>query len=150
MIFDHIKNVSLYKGLTPAIDTALDYIANVKPNVENGTYFLENGVKVIVSEYNTRLVNEKGYEAHKRFADIQFCIVGTELVRCKPLAQVTESIAYNEEKDVARYLDCPGADVVVGEGYFVLVFPEDAHEPCLAVDGESKPVKKVVVKIPVA
>ena len=29
MIFDHIKNVSLYKGLTPAIDTALDYIANV-------------------------------------------------------------------------------------------------------------------------
>ena len=53
MIFDHIKNVSLYKGLTPAIDTALDYIANVKPNVENGTYFLENGVKVIISEYNT-------------------------------------------------------------------------------------------------
>ncbi|MEE3466477.1 MAG: YhcH/YjgK/YiaL family protein [Candidatus Cryptobacteroides sp.] len=30
----------------------------------------------------------------------------------------------------------------------MLVFPEDAHEPCLAVDGESKQVKKVVVKIP--
>ncbi len=48
MIFDHIKNVGLYKGLTPAIDTALDYIANVKPDVENGTYFIENGVKVVV------------------------------------------------------------------------------------------------------
>ena len=48
MIFDPIKNVGLYKGLTPAIDTALDYIANVKPDVENGTYFLENGVKVVV------------------------------------------------------------------------------------------------------
>lgn len=88
MIFDHIKNISLYKGLTPAIDTALDYIAKVTPEVENGTYFLDNGVKVVISEYTTRLVNEKGYEAHKRFADIQFCIVGTELVRCKPLPRL--------------------------------------------------------------
>lgn len=149
MIFDHIKNIGLYKGLTPAIDTALDYIASVTPEVESGTYFPGNGVKVVVSEYTTRLVNEKGYEAHRRFADIQFCIRGTELVRCKPLAQVAESIPYNEEKDVARYLDCPGADVVVGEGYFVLVFPDDAHEPCLAVNGIQEEVKKVVVKIPV-
>jgi len=86
MIFDHIKNIGLYKGLTPAIDTALDYIAKVTPDVENGTYFLDNGVKVVISEYTTRLVNEKGYEAHRRFAYTQFCIVGTELVRCKPLA----------------------------------------------------------------
>ena len=149
MIFDHIKNISLYKGLTPAIDTALDYIAKVTPEVENGTYFLDNGVKVVISEYTTRLVNEKGYEAHRRFADIQFCVVGTELVRCKPLAQVEESIPYNPDKDVARYTDCPGADLIVGEGYFLLVFPEDAHEPCLAIDGVQAPVKKVVVKIPV-
>ncbi len=105
MIFDHVKNIGLYKGLTPAIDTALDYIAKVTPEVEIGTYFLDNGVKVVISEYTTRLVNEKGYEAHRRFADIQFCIVGTELVRCKPLAQVEESIPYNPEKDVARYTD---------------------------------------------
>lgn len=149
MIYDHIKNIGLYKGLTPAIDTALDYIAKVTPKVENGTYFLDNGVKVVISEYTTHLVNEKGYEAHRRFADIQLCIVGTELVRCKPLAQVEESIPYNPDKDVARYTDCSGADLIVGEGYFLLVFPEDAHEPCLAVDGVQTPVKKVVVKIPV-
>ncbi len=148
MIYDHIKNIGLYKGLTPAIDTALDYIAKVTPEVENGTYFLDNGVKVVISEYTTRLVNEKGYEAHRRFADIQFCVVGMELVRCKPLAQVEESIPYNPDKDVARYTDCPGADLIVGEGYFLLVFHEDAHEPCLAVDGVLAPVKKVVVKIP--
>ncbi len=148
MIFDNVKNIGLYKGLTPAIDTALDYIAQVTPEVENGTYFLDYGVKVVISEYTTRLVNEKGYEAHRRFADIQFCIAGTELVRCKPLDLVQESIPYNPDKDVARYTDCPGADLIVGEGYFVLVFPEDAHEPCLAVDGVPEEVKKVVVKIP--
>ena len=149
MIYDHIKNIGLYKGLTPAIDTALDYIASFSKEVENGTYFLDNGVKVIVSEYTTRLVNEKGFEAHRRFADIQFTLDGVELVRCKPLEQVRELIPYNEEKDAARYYDEPGADLVIGNGYFCLVFPDDAHEPCLAVAGKQEVVKKVTVKIPV-
>ncbi len=36
----------------------------------------------------------------------------------------------------------------LGSGYFAVVFPDDAHIPQLAV-GEPKPVKKVVVKVPV-
>ena len=37
MIYDHIKNIYLYKGLTPALDLALDYIASVSVDVEVGT-----------------------------------------------------------------------------------------------------------------
>ncbi|KWW24391.1 MAG: hypothetical protein AUK64_2668, partial [bacterium P201] len=66
MIYDHIKNINLYKGLTPAIDLALDYIATVTPDVEVGTHQLDLGVKAVVSEYTTSLVNAKGYEAHRR------------------------------------------------------------------------------------
>ena len=149
MIFDHIKNIGLYKGLTPAIDTALDYIAKVTPEVENGTYLLENGVKAIVSESMTRLVNEKGFEAHRRFIDVQFALRGVELIRCKPLECVKETIPYNEEKDAARYADEPGLDAIIGNGYFVVVWPDDAHEPLLAVDGQPELVKKVVLKVPV-
>ncbi len=149
MIFDHIKNVGLYKGLTPAIDTALDYIAGLDASVENGTYLLENGVKAIVSESMTRLVNEKGFEAHRRFIDVQFALRGVELIRCKPLECVKETIPYNEEKDAARYADEPGLDAVIGNGYFVVVWPDDAHEPMLAVDGTPELVKKVVLKVPV-
>ena len=96
MVYDHIKNVGLYKGLTPAIDTALDYIARLDASVENGTYLLENGVKAIVSESITRVVNEKGFEAHRRFIDVQFALRGVELIRCKPLECVKETIPYNE------------------------------------------------------
>ena len=149
MIYDHIKNIGLYKGLTPALDLALDYIAKVSDDVEDGTVQLEYGVKAVVSSYETRLVNEKGYEAHRKYADVQYVVSGRELVRCKPLEQVVESIPYDESKDVARYTDCPGADLVVGEGYFLVVFPDDAHEPCLAVDGKPEVVKKVVMKVPV-
>lgn len=86
MIYDHIKNIGLYKGLTPAIDLALDYVGDVTPKVEVGTHLLDLGVKAVVSEYVTRPTNELGYEAHRRYIDIQLAVIGTELVRCKPLA----------------------------------------------------------------
>lgn len=149
MIYDHIKNTGLYKGLTPALDLALEYIETVTPDVEVGTHPLDLGVKAVVSEGTTSLVNPKGYEAHRKYADVQLALVGTELIRCKPLPQVAETIPYDEAKDAARYADCPGADLVIGEGYFLVVFPEDAHEPGLAVDGICAPVKKVVMKVPV-
>ena len=89
MIYDHIKNINLYKGLTPAIDLALDYIATVTADVEIGTHLLDLGVKAVVSEYTTSLVNAKGYEAHRRYIDIQLALKGTELIRCKPLPAVS-------------------------------------------------------------
>ena len=149
MIYDHIKNIGLYKGLSSALDLALDYIATVTPEVEAGTHPLEKGVKAVVSEYTTSKINPLGYEAHRRYIDIQFCAAGTEMVRCNPLPKVTETIPYDESNDMARYADCPGADMVIGEGYFLVIFPEDAHEPGMAAGGICAPVKKVIMKVPV-
>ena len=149
MVYDHINNIDLYKGLSPAIDLALDFVAGLVPEIETGTHPVDMGVKAVVSEYETRPTNELGYEAHRRYIDIQLAVVGTELVRCKPLAQVSETIPYDESCDAARYADCPGIDKVIGEGYFLLVFPEDAHEPGLAPGGVCGKVKKVVMKVPV-
>ena len=36
----------------------------------------------------------------------------------------------------------------IGGGRFMVLFPEDAHAPCIAAGG-SKPVHKVVIKIAV-
>jgi len=149
MIYDHIKNIGLYKGLSPALDLALEYIETVTPDVEVGSHPLALGVKAVVSEGTTSLVNPKGYEAHRKYADVQLALVGMELIRCKPLPQVVETIPYDEAHDAARYADCPGADLVIGDGYFLVVFPDDAHEPGLAPGGVPAPVKKVVMKVPV-
>ena len=63
--------------------------------------------------------------------------------------QVSETIPYDEACDVTRYADCPGLDTIIDEGYFLLVFSEDAHEPGLAPVGVPGKVKKVVMKVPV-
>lgn len=149
MIYDHIKNVGLYKGLSVALDTALDLIAGAKLPMENGTTILEHGVKAVVSEYVTKEVNPKGYEAHIRYADVQFLLDGMEFIRCCPLEFLDPSTDYDEASDCRFYAERPGSGCALrlGAGYFAVVFPDDAHIPQLAIDTPA-PVKKIVLKVP--
>ena len=150
MIYDHIKNIGLYKGLSPALDVALDFIAGARLPMDIGTTLLPHGVKAIVSEYETKERNPKGYEAHLKYADVQFLLAGSEHLRCCPLPLLTPATDYDEASDCRFYVDQPGSGFALrlGSGYFAVVFPDDAHMPQLAV-GEPEWVKKVVVKVPV-
>jgi len=155
MIYDNIKNIGLYKGISAALDVALDYIAAVAERVEasaleNGTTLLEHGVKAIVSSYVTKEVNPKGYEAHLKYADVQFLMDGSEYIRCCPLEYLTPATEYDEAKDCRFYVEQPGSgcDLRLGAGYFAVVFPDDAHIPQLAA-GTPAEVKKIVMKVPV-
>ena len=150
MIYDHIHNIHLYKGLSPALDTALEFIAGARLPMDNGTTLLPHGVKAIVSEYETKERNPKGYEAHLKYADVQFLLAGSELLRSCPLPLLTPATDYDEASDCRFYVDQPGSGCALrlGSGYFAVVFPDDAHIPQLAV-AEPEGVKKVVVKVPV-
>ena len=161
MIYDNIKNIGLYKGISAALDVALDYIAAAKMPLEAGTTMLEHGVKAVVSSYVTKEVNPKGYEAHRKYADVQFLLEGAEDIRCCPLEFLTPATEYDAEKDCRFYLDdlsmhpaswsgeAPSAvSFRLGAGYFAVVFPDDAHIPQLAV-GTPAEVKKIVMKVPV-
>lgn len=128
----------------------MNYLAGVGPEVEISTHPLDLGVKAVVSEYKTRLTNKLGHESYRRYIDVQLAVIGTDLVRRKPLAQVTETIPYDEASDAARYADCPEIDTVIGEGFFLLAFPEDAHEQGLAPGGVCRKVKKMLMKVPIS
>ena len=99
MIYDHVDNISLYLGISPAMDTALKYIGGLRLPIDNGTTLLEHGVKAIVSEYTTKETNENGYEAHIQYADIQFLLYGSEFVKCCPLQALEPSTEYDEARD---------------------------------------------------
>ena len=99
MIYDHIRNLFLYKGLSPALDAGLEFIGKVSKSIPNGVSFLQHDVKVIVNEYATKLKNQNGYEAHRKYIDIQFPIVGLEKVKCCPIESLETTTDYNEEND---------------------------------------------------
>lgn len=147
MIYDNLKNINIYKGLSDDIYEGLVFLKNVKPNIENGVYEINTRVKAIVSEYETKKVNEYGFEAHKRFIDIQYVLQGTERVCCLPLEKLNETKPYSEDNDAAFYsASSKPLEMIIGDGFFSVFYPQDGHMPCLSVDGP-KWVKKVVLKV---
>lgn len=149
MIYDHIHNIHLYKGITPELDLGLDFILNANKVLPNGVTEIGKGVKAIVSEYRTKIDNENGYEAHRRYIDIQFPIFGIEKVKCSPTEYLTETKEYDFDNDYLLYSGAQsGSDLIIGNGYFLVLFPEDGHMPQLCVE-EPMMIKKLTLKIPV-
>ena len=148
MVYDNINNLETYSTLSEDTRVGLEYLRDVKPDVENGVYELSPRVKAIVSEYSTREVNGNGYEAHHEYIDIQYLISGEEVVRCLPLDYLKEIKAYNKEIDAAFYAETgiKPQDLLLGNGYFAILFPQDGHMPQLSVNTPVQ-VKKVVVKV---
>ena len=147
MIYDKLDNIEIYKDISEDIYEGLVFLRQASPDIANGVYQLNPCVKAIVSEYNTKTENENGFEAHKRFLDIQCALKGVEKVCCLPIERLKETVPYSGENDAALFAaDVQSQEMVIGEGYFAIFFPQDGHMPQLCVDGPM-PVKKVVVKI---
>ena len=147
MIYDKIDNISLYKGLSEDIYLGLEFLKNATPDMENGVHELGPRVMAIVSEYKTKDVNEYGFEAHKKFIDIQYLLKGSEKICCLPLDQLIETKPYSEENDAAFYTATTNPiEMTLGKGYLAIFYPQDGHMPGLCVN-EPMDVKKVVVKV---
>lgn len=147
MIFDHIDNIELYKGLSPDIYEGLKYLQQVSPDIAVGTYQINPRVKAIVSEYDTKKVNKHCFEAHKKNIDIQYLLKGEERIACLPIEKLKETTPYSEEKDAAFFTaSIQPIEMTLGDGCFAIFFPQDGHMPQLSVDGPMM-VKKVVVKV---
>lgn len=150
MIYDKIDNLEIYAGISEDIRLGLEWLRDVNPNIEKGVYELSSHVKAIVSEYITKEVNENGYEAHRDFIDIQYLWRGSEKICCLPLEYLKETKTYKTEIDAAFYEETSvkPQEMVIGNGYFAIFYPQDGHMPCLSVKGDIE-VKKVVLKIKV-
>ena len=104
-------------------------------------------IYAVVSEYNTRSVEESKWEAHKKFADLQVVLEGSENIYVSDLSNM-ESGEYHEDSD---YLECAGACgniVNMNTESGLLLMPNDVHMPCISKDNMPAFVKKCVFKIP--
>ena len=84
MIFDYLTNLNTYKGLSPDIYSGLRFLQQVSPDIAVGTYQINSRVRAIVSEYETKVKNEVGYEAHRKNIDIQYLLRGEERIAGLP------------------------------------------------------------------
>lgn len=147
MIIDNIKNASLYYCLGERFEKGLKFLESFIPDSSQVSRREIDGENVyaMVSEYTQKPASECRWEAHEKYADIQFVAKGTELIgyafkdRAKSLGD------YDAAHDV-EFFDTDGTMLRLDEGDFVIFFSEDVHRPAIAPH-EGARASKVVVKV---
>jgi len=147
MIIDTLTHAGLYKGLGPRVQAAFDYLLKTDLDaLADGKYELEGDRLIAIAMHYTSRPHENGeWEAHRRYADLQFIVEGSELIGVAVEGRLTEE-PYDAAKDCLLLTgDCTDI-ITLRAGDFAIFWPGEAHMPCLAVDAPS-PIKKVVLKI---
>lgn len=106
------------------------------------------GTYANVQEYTTKEVSQ--FEAHKDYIDIQVVVRGEEYIYVSDIKNA-EGIAqvYDKAKDIEIYSSAKNVKAIVADpDNWVVLFPSEAHEPCMVKDGKASQIRKVVVKIP--
>ncbi len=108
-----------------------------------------DGVYANVQEYESKL--ESVYEAHRKYIDIQCVVSGQEYIYVENIDCVSDPVSdYSEKKDIQFFRTASKPkEVLADKDNFVILFPYQAHMPCMAIDGKPVHIRKVVVKIPV-
>lgn len=147
MILDKIENADLYAALSENLKKGFDFLKNTNLlNAEIGKHEIDGkNVFALVSEYESKAHQDCRLEAHRTYADIQYIVSGKEAIGFAPLNNQTVTAEYNAEKDII-FFSGETEQLTVEAGMFAVFFPQDAHRPCMQIDGPEK-VKKVVVKV---
>ncbi|MBN8579317.1 MAG: YhcH/YjgK/YiaL family protein [Anaerolineae bacterium] len=147
MIIDRIENATLYYPLHPKFKQAFDYVNSIDVySIPVGRHEIDNKMYVLVQEYTTKLKEQGKWEAHRRYIDLQYVVQGAEGIGYVNIHDLRQD-EYVAEKDFLPLFG-EGQQIELRSGYFVLLFPEDAHMPSMALD-QSQPARKIVVKIAV-
>ena len=148
MIVDSLDNIKTYKNFSKDIFVGLEFLFNAKQSISLGTYFINDNVYAIVSEYETIENFKRGFEAHKYVIDIQYPIIGVERVKWSPINKMDINIPYDKKKDRTFYKNphVNSTHVDIGNGIFAIMFPYDGHGPQHYI---IKPelIKKITIKI---
>jgi YhcH/YjgK/YiaL family protein len=100
-----------------------------------------------VSEYLSKNEETAKFEAHRKYIDIQYVIVGREVMNIAPITTVKEVLTpYDASKDIEFITVDKIVNYKASPANFFIFFPSDAHRPGIK-DGVNSSVRKLVVKL---
>ena len=149
MIYDRIESAETYLGIHPNLDRALREIRKGAYTAwENGRHTVD-GDKVFCNVISPAYRNESIWERHENYLDIHISFDGAESIRAADQNEITGWTPYDPAGDcaTAAYSEA-GVKLPMKKGWFLVVFPQDAHMPCLSAEAENgrKAIFKVQIK----
>jgi biofilm protein TabA len=152
MILDTLDHARRYEALNPRFALAFDFLRQFDGSQALGRHDLDGDhCFALVQTYETKPLEKAKFEAHRRYIDVQYLHRGRECILWAPLDSMQEvMMPYSEEKEAALWKLTPEyTSLEMEPGRFAILYPEDAHAPCI-VREQVRDVLKVVVKVAVA
>ena len=151
MIVDLLKNWRRYAALAE-LEPAFEYLEkHAEDNLSEGRIDIDGDrLFAVPQSYVPRPAEGSLFEAHRRYADVQYVAGGAEMIAWAPTEGLQVAKPYDPEKDIAFYAQpARSTPVALPAGYFAVFYPEDAHMPCCWLDSDDR-VRKIVIKVRLA
>jgi len=145
MIADYRQNLGRYKGISPALDLALDYLMSPEADKLEGKIELD-GTKVYVNSQTPELksLEDTKWEVHQRYMDIHMGMEDGEILGY--LYNSTGLDLYEKRADcLVSDTVVPCDTVKVGKDMCVLLWPDEPHKPNTGVGKTRKLVAKILI-----
>ena len=148
MIHDRIENAEKYFTQKSRLLRAVLFAERQAAALEDGDHWLEEGVlRALVQSYETLPAEERFFERHRKFIDVQVMIKVIERHDVTEVTDLIPTTEYDENMDLIKFENPERFSTVILEpGYFVVYLPQDAHRPNCAVNGRER-VRKVCMKV---
>lgn len=145
----NISDVYRYDYMAPKFKAAYEFLANTDfSTMEDQRIELEHGVYAMIQSYTTQPPQERQFETHDIYFDIQYLVSGEEFFGLASRSLLTVEAAYNPESDTTFYkTPTASGGICLAPGDFITVSPQEAHQPRAFITAPVA-VKKVVVKVP--
>ena len=145
MILDRIDNLKFYGVFDKKLAAIVEFL-KTHPTLSDGHYELDMGIYVNVGSGTVR--DSGDFEVHRRYADLQWVIEGSEVIEWASLSVMRSSTEYNEAGDYQLFSDAAGETVALKltPGYFAIFYPQDGHKPSLRLNHDVS--RKAIFKIP--
>ncbi len=149
MITDKLANAKYYYNLSEKIKKGFLFLEeNELDKMSDGRYDIyKDEIFANIQSLQTKPEDEKKWEVHRKYIDIQYLIKGSERYGYGFLDDFKQvEIPYDDKKDVEFKNGERFSFINLTQGEFIIFFPSDIHAPMLKVDS-SQTIKKVIVKI---
>lgn len=129
-------------------NTAFKYlIESDLATLPTGRQDLSDDVFAIVSDYETKSLEEARFESHKQYIDLQYVVSGEEVIGLTNDTTIRVETPYSEADDIMFYDFDGGQSLPALPSNYFIFFPDDKHKPGMSPQAGRKQVRKIVIKV---
>lgn len=147
MIYDYLKNLGLYRNLSPNMNRAIDFVLSTPlDSLPLGITEIDGkNVYINVMVAQRKAADTLLFEDHYEYIDLQIGAIPGETIGYLPASFLNKWEDRPKEDCRLAYEEQPGLLFPLAPDRFFILFPQDAHKPGIGTGEGKKYVLKVKI-----